>query len=100
MVGTMALSKRNSRSIVVDGAPYRWAFSMDSGYATIAIQHGSGSGQRLEAQTGSWVWGERRTKSPATVSSIIRFALEQGWEPTHPGPPLQLRDLDEAVHLS
>ena len=52
MVADMALSTRNSRRIVVDGVPYRWVLSMDSGYAMVTVQHGSGSGQRLEAQTG------------------------------------------------
>lgn len=95
----MALSKKNSRSITVDGTTYRWAFSMDSGYATVVVQHGAGTGQRLEAQTGQWYPGEQRTVSPATVSRLITFAQEQGWDPTSSGPPMRLRDIDQAIGL-
>lgn len=96
----VALSKKNSRSITVDDVTYRWAFSMDSGYATIVLQHGSGAGQRVEAQTGHWNWGDKRTVSPAAVSRLINFAQEQGWDTTNSGPPLRLCDIDQAVDLS
>lgn len=96
----VALSRKNSRSITVDEITYRWAFSTDSGYATIVLQHGSGAGQRVEAHTGQWNWGDKRTVSPATVCRLINLAQSQGWEPTSSGPPLRLRDIDQAIDLS
>ncbi len=96
----VALSKKKSRSIMVNDVEYRWAFSMDSGYATIVLQHGSGTGQRVEAQTGRWNWGDERSVSPAVVARLIEFAQKQGWDPTTSGPPLRLRDIDQAIGLS
>jgi len=44
----MALSKKKSRAIAVDGEDYRWSFSPDSGFSIIVVQAAMGTGQKLE----------------------------------------------------
>jgi len=90
----VALGKKQSRLIEVDGIEYRWAFSIDSGYATIVVQHGQGSGRRLETQTGVWHWGEERAVKPSAVAAVILFAKERGWNPLERGPAFRLRGVD------
>lgn len=80
----VSLSKKGSRLITVEGVAYRWSFSQDSGYAVVVLQHGAGTGQRVEAQTGSRDWGDKRPVTPAGVARLITFALTQGWNPTDP----------------
>lgn len=72
---------------------------MNSGFATIVIQHASGVGQRLEAQTGEWHHGEDRSISPGAVAAIVRYAIDQGWRPTSTRPPLRLRNIDSAMRF-
>jgi len=98
--GVVALSKKNPRAITVGDTTYRWAFSMDSGFATIVLQHGSGTGQRVEAQTWEWDGGDTRILSPAAVAKLVTFAQEQGWNPMSSGPPLRLRNIDQAIDFS
>jgi len=43
---TMALSRRSSRSITVDGVEYRWAVSPDSGYLWLIVERADAPGQR------------------------------------------------------
>ena len=95
----MALAKRSSRSIVVDDVAYRWVFSLDSGYGVLVVQHASGSGQRLEAQTALLDPGQQGSLTSVGVARVIRFALESGWTPTRSAPPLSLREIDRQVQL-
>lgn len=95
----MALSKKNSRLIEVAAVEYRWAFSMDSGYATIVVQHAEGAGQRLEAQTGPWNPGDPRALTPTAIAALIKYAQTQGWAPALAGPPLRLRDIEQSIDL-
>ncbi|MCP5031606.1 MAG: hypothetical protein GY939_07350 [Actinomycetia bacterium] len=96
----MALSRKKSRQIVVEGISYRWAVSMDSGYDVVVVQHDSGTGQRLEAQTSLWRRpGEHRRITPAGVSALITYALTNGWVPDSLGPPMRVQDIDKQVEL-
>jgi hypothetical protein len=95
----VALSKKNSRLLVVGGIEYRWAFSMDSGFATIVVQDGRGSGQRVEATTGEWHSGDPKSITPAAIATLIGYARSQGWDPTASAPPLRLRDIDRTLNL-
>jgi hypothetical protein len=45
----MALSKRNSRTIHIDGVEYRWAVSPDSGCMWLIVELAASPGQRIEA---------------------------------------------------
>jgi len=72
---------------------------VDSGFVVIVVQHGEGSGQRLEAQTGEWHWGEPRAVTPAAIAALINYARTHGWKPEEPGRALRLRDIDQAIGL-
>lgn len=100
----MAISRKNSRRIVVDDAAYRWSVSEDSGYSKLVIQHAAGRGQKLEI-TVRWTVGWTLTVdghvshsigpasvTPAMVKSVIRFAGSLGWQAERPHPqPLTYR---------
>ena len=100
----MAISKKKSRKIVVDGQAYRWAVSEDSGYSVVVVQSDLGSGQKLEAlldwacrtstATGAGVRIPEIT--PAMVSQLVRSALREGWRSEARGvPPLKKRLLPD-----
>ncbi len=87
----MAMSKKSSRSISVDGHSYRWAVSEDSGYSVLVVQDGSGKGSKLEVQV-PWAASDIGADigpvavTPAKVVSAIQQALRLGWDP-------QVRDI-------
>lgn len=88
----MALSKKGSRSIHVDGADYRWAFSNDSGYSVVMVQSAEGMGQKLAVYIH---WSEITYSfrddngsikvTPGLVRDMICGALKQGWVPAELG---------------
>lgn len=88
----MAIARKGSRLITVDGVSYRWVVSEDSGYKVVVVQHGSGRGQRLEATT---TYGDAGFPGlavrPADVRRLIEMALEDGWAPDSDGPPFSGR---------
>lgn len=100
----MALSKKGSRSIVVDAVTYRWSSSEDSGYMVLVVQHGSGTGCKLEVvipdgrnivvANDDYTWDvEEQTKLaivPSLVEKIIRDAIQLGWQAEQKSSPLQL----------
>ena len=94
----MSLAKRSSRRITVDGVPYRWAVSVDSGFFTIVVQLAEGQGSRLEAQTTERHWGDTRSIAPGGIAAMIRHALDSGWAP-ETGTPYRIQDIDTIVSL-
>lgn len=98
-VRRMALSRRSSREILLDGVSYRWAVSIDSGFGVVVIQHGSGSGQRLEAQISPWNHGDDRSVTPRGIATLVSYGLSHGWDPETSGPPLQLKNVSDSVDL-
>lgn len=95
----MSISKAASRTIQVNGTEYVWAVSVDSGFLTIVVQHASGSGQKLEATTGQWNWGDKRAITPADIRKIAEHALSAGWTPLERGPALRLQNVDSEAGL-
>ena len=86
----MALSKRNSRPIEVDGVRYRWAFSapydsdLDRHRLNLTIQPENGLSTKLigtgECHTNNDHLLESTViMTPAIVSTIIRDAIAKGW---------------------
>ena len=100
----MTLSKRKSRTIVVDENEYRWSPSQDSGYMVLVVQSISGEGRKLEViisddkniiiENGSYTIENGDTNklliTPKLVQRIIRDALRIGWNPTEMDPPVEL----------
>jgi len=89
----MALAKRSSRTITVDGARYRWAVSPDSGYMWLVVERADRPGQRLRAcfayhdfvQPDGLVTGQLRPVSPGVVRAVVLHALANGWRPEQRG---------------
>lgn len=83
----MALARKGTRSLVVDGQRYRWTVSPDDepGVAIVAEDHAAG-GQRMVA------WVEHGTPiTPALVARAIRAARDRGWVPGGRGPDVTSR---------
>jgi hypothetical protein len=95
----MALAKRMSRSIMVDGVAYRWAVSPDSGYMWLVVERAANPGQRIEAsfdyhdvvRPDGHMAGQRRSVSPGVVRAVVLHALANGWRPGQGGlKPLRI----------
>jgi len=92
----MALSKKKSRPISVDGKDYRWVFFENSGWNDITIQSASGRGQKLVIQQN---WSHKGTPyinleapiTPSIVRQMIESALQHSWTPEKSGPELRLK---------
>jgi len=101
----MAMRKRGSRRIVVDGAAYRWRIrrratlcQADYGNGTlhVGVESADRRGSVLVLLTdrlhpSGWAWEEIVAVTPGDVAGWIRAAIDAGWEPIRPGPPIVLR---------
>src|SRR4051812_24303387 len=74
----MAIAKKGSRKIVVEGEIYRWVVSPDDEPGLgIVVEKDKINGQRLA------VWVEHgNTITPALVKKVILYALTEGWSPS------------------
>ncbi len=108
----MALSKKRSRAITVNGIPLRyslsWSSSNDDGShnQNITVQHASGDGCYLNIN-GVYIWPEPMCSNvevyepdyliitPKHIAKLIDKALEEGWQPTVKAPPYQFKAKNE-----
>ncbi|MFF2701865.1 hypothetical protein ACFVUQ_26305 [Streptomyces cyaneofuscatus] len=101
----MALNKKGSRRIAVDGIEFRRRVRRKPFHMqglcwtpmTYAVEATSGSqpGTTLivtsgQAHPSNWVGIETKPIRPAHVAAGIREARDQGWDPTRVGSPFQL----------
>ncbi|MFI1521089.1 hypothetical protein [Kitasatospora cineracea] len=98
----MALAKKGSRRIVVDGVEYRWRVSSkhwccdsDPRPLGYAVEHAARPGTTLVVDTGRPAVFPPEAVSdqlvlPAEVAAGIRAALADGWTPDADGPPFAL----------
>ncbi|MCX5384725.1 hypothetical protein [Streptomyces sp. NBC_00083] len=99
----MALARKGSRRITVDGVDYRWrlrrrpTYSQDMCWspATYAVEHADAPGTTLVITTNqphpSSVFGQSATPvRPSDVADTIRTARARGWMPESPGSPFHL----------
>lgn len=99
----MALAKKGSRHITVDGITYRWRIRRRPTYSqalawsplTYAVEHGDSSGTVLMVTTNqphpsNWLVAPGSPVLPSDVADSIRTARAQGWNPEKPGPPFHL----------
>lgn len=99
----MALVRKGSRRIVVDGTAYRWRLRGRPTYSqrlawspcTYAAEHADTPGMTLVVTTdqlhpSSWMGREAEPVRPSDVASAVRLALREGWRPTLPGPAFHL----------
>lgn len=101
----MAIPKRGSRKIVVNGEAYRWYLrrrptQSQLDYMTntigLAVEHADVKGSVLAITLPQQHPNVRpdieveRPIVPADVEEYIQTALIQGWKPTQPGKPFAL----------
>ncbi|MGW2468717.1 hypothetical protein [Streptomyces bauhiniae] len=99
----MALVRKGSRRIVVDGATYRWRLRGRPTYlqrlawspCTFAVEHADTSGATLVVITdqphpSNWISREAEPVLPSGVAAAVRLALREGWTPTVPGSAFHL----------
>ena len=99
----MALVKKGSRLINVDGTTYRWRLrgrpTYDQGLVhwplTYAVEHADNPGTTLVITTNqphpsNWFGTPSNPVLPSQVAATIRTALTQGWTAESPGSPLHL----------
>ncbi|MFF3873080.1 hypothetical protein [Streptomyces sp. NPDC001978] len=99
----MALGRKGSRHIAVDGTDYRWRLRRRPTYGqalcwspcTYAVEHADHPGTTLvvttnQPHTGNWLGRPGNPVLPSEVSDAIRSALRQGWVPTRAGSPFHL----------
>ncbi|NEU71076.1 hypothetical protein PI95_000415 [Hassallia byssoidea VB512170] len=100
----MAIPKKGSRLIVVDGDRYRWrvrrkiTYSQCNGWTklTVAIEHFDKSGATLivkmpQGHPKNWTWEPVVPVLPCDVEYSIRQAIAKGWKPSEPGSSFELQ---------
>ncbi|MEW2188656.1 hypothetical protein [Streptomyces microflavus] len=99
----VALVKKGSRRIVVDGVTYRWRIRHKPTYCqangwnplTFAVEDATVPGTALVVRTdrthpGNWFGLPTKPVLPADVVQAIRTALARGWTPYISGTPFHL----------
>lgn len=94
----MALVKKGSRLITIDGVTYRWRVRGRPTYAqglcgrplTVAVEQVDYKGRVLlvgmpQDHPSNWIGGSALPVLPSAVAAIVRKALAEGWQPTKPG---------------
>jgi hypothetical protein len=90
----MALARKGTRVIVVDGEHLRWVVAADDepGLAVV-VERAEGHGQRMVT------WVEHGTVvTPGLVAQIVRDALDHGWTPREVGKQITFRREPPADH--
>ncbi|MFF2568954.1 hypothetical protein [Streptomyces sp. NPDC058084] len=96
----MALAKKGSRLITVDGTTYRWRLRGRPTYTqglvhsplTYAVERANDPGTTLvvttdRAHPSNWLGTPSAPVLPSQVADTIRTALIEGWTPESPGSP-------------
>ncbi|MEU1122820.1 hypothetical protein ABZ371_04340 [Streptomyces sp. NPDC005899] len=99
----MALVRKGSRRIVVDGVVYRWRLRGRPTYfqgltwspCTFAVEHADNPGMPLVVTTdqphpNNWLGRAAEPVVPSGVAAAVRLALREGWTPTAPGSAFHL----------
>ena len=98
----MALAKRKTRLIHVDGTEYRWVVSPDDGYLVLVVELAREPRSRLlvyssydellvpNLDAGGHTRFSETMITPGFVRCWIRYALAHAWEPSTPGAEFRL----------
>jgi hypothetical protein len=99
----MALARKNSRQIVVDGAVFRWTVSRRPSYGqglgesplSFAVELADDPAGRLlvslpVARPDNWLDLPSGVVTPALVARCITAARDAGWDPRQRGPALRV----------
>ncbi|MER5650676.1 hypothetical protein [Streptosporangium sp. NPDC002524] len=101
--GSVAIPKKGSRLISVDGTVYRWRIRHNPTYSqanswgplTYAVEPAEGHGRVLvvelpRSRPDAWLGERTMTVRPALVAATIRGALDRGWDPSQAGSAFTL----------
>lgn len=104
----MALLKKGSRRLVIDGISYRWrvrnrpTYCQANGWTrlVLAVERADISGGKLmvklpQAHPDNWFGEEVVAVLPSHVACYVRQALSMGWQSDRPGKPFPI-DVIEA----
>ncbi|URM90746.1 hypothetical protein LUW75_12940 [Streptomyces sp. MRC013] len=99
----MALVRKGSRRIIVDGTVYRWRLRGRPTYCrglawspcAFAVEHADTPGATLvvvadQPHPSNWTGREAEPVVPSRVAAAVRLALSKGWTPTTPGSSFHL----------
>ncbi|MDP9841533.1 hypothetical protein [Streptosporangium lutulentum] len=99
----MAIPKKGSRLISVDGTAYRWrirhkpTYCQGNGWGslTYAVEPAGRRGRVLLVElpcsrSDAWLGERTMTVRPALVAATIRRALDRGWDPSQAGSAFTL----------
>src|SRR5215212_8532742 len=105
----MAIPRKHSRPIVVDGQKYRWIVKRKSDYnfepqkgMVFTVQEEDGAGALLivelaRPQLDYWLHHQQSAPiTPNEIASWIRQAIAQGWQPKAKGKPFRLKESSAA----
>ena len=105
----MALPKKDSRKINVDGHQYSWIASGNDGWIDLIICSSKGPGQKLLAQfdyhsfhvvmENSKLLKQKLSITPFIVRQVIKYGIESGWTPEKKNTELRLGFLDNKVDI-
>jgi hypothetical protein len=99
----MAIRKKGSRRIVVDGVEYRWRIAplptrSEEDYAcamTASVQRAENAGQVLFVlcglRAGNILGRPGAVVTPRQIAAAIRNALATGWKPDQSGEPFRTK---------
>ncbi|GLX10481.1 hypothetical protein Misp03_74070 [Microbispora sp. NBRC 16548] len=99
----VAIPRKGSRLITVDGVAYRWrirrkpTYDQGNGWSplTFAVQPAEGPGRVLLVslpfvRPDAWLGERTMAVRPALVAAVVRMALGRGWGPWQAGPAVGL----------
>jgi hypothetical protein len=104
----MAISKKKSRLINIEGQKYRWIVSGNDGYNVFVAEKENVKGRKIEVYFDTDInkfWSEfpnidnlnLKVIKPKDSESIIRQALNLGWNPDEKGKPLVFDMIDDKI---
>ncbi len=104
----MALPKKKSRIITIDGIKYRWLVGPNDGYNVFVAQKEGVDGRIIEVYFKtdiSALWVEfpnvdhlnLKVINPKDSETIIRQALQLGWDPEEKGNPVVYDLIDDKL---
>ena len=99
----MAIAKKGSRRIVVDGVPYRWKVRKKPTYSqantwtnfNLSVEQMEAKGSVLfvelpHAHPSNWMGEPSLPVLPSDVERLIKDALAMGWQPAQAGKTFAL----------
>jgi len=100
----MAIAKKGSRKIEIDGVAYRWiirgkptysqAINQSNLTAVVELYENPVSKliiDFLQPRSDSWVTSSKTEIGPSHIESSIRKALSKGWQPSKKGGNLEVK---------